>query len=354
MSVTQKTDGRWAVVYYENGRQRWKYFGRGVEAEAAARQFDAELKKSGSIGPYKKRSAVFSPRLDELAEAYMESKNATLPRASQRNLIYKLSSVILPALGHIQAMRLSDRALDRYVQDRLIQVKRTTVHRELSDVQAILNWAVRRKLISFNPVAGYQKPSRDDEIIPPPTPAEIQKIIRHSAEHLKRAIYVSYFTGLRPGESELYQLKWQDVDFDGRVIFIRSAQKGGPRARSVPIHEKFFKKLWRWHQSDLKSARNGQVKSDSAGHIIHYKGKPVASVKKAFAAAKRRAGIARRIRLYDLRHAFATAMLAAGGDLKSTSELLGHSRPDTTVKIYQHSNLTLHRSNVNKLPDIPD
>jgi integrase len=353
MSVTQKTDGRWAVVFYENGRQRWKYFGRGIEAEAAARQFDAELKKSGSIGPYKKRSAVFSPRLDELAEAYLESKNATLPRASQRNLIYKLSSVILPALGHIQAMRISDRALDRYIQDRLIKVKKTTVHRELSDIQAILNWAVRRKLISFNPVAGFQKPPRDDEIIPPPTPAEIQKIIRHSAEHLKRAVYISYFTGLRPGESELYQLKWQDVDFDGRTIFIRSAQKGGPRARSVPIHEKFYEKLRQWYKADRLSARNVIIKSQG-GYIIHYRGKPVASVKKAFAAAKRRAGITRRIRLYDLRHAFATAMLAAGGDLKSTSELLGHSRPDTTVKIYQHSNLTLHRSNVNKLPDISD
>jgi len=51
-------------------------------------------------------------------------------------------------------------------------------------------------------------------------------------------------------------------------------------------------------------------------------------------AAKKRAGINRRLRIYDFRHSFATTVLGQEADLKSTSEILGHSRPETTMKHY--------------------
>jgi len=41
-------------------------------------------------------------------------------------------------------------------------------------------------------------------------------------------------------------------------------------------------------------------------------------------------------RLHDLRHAFATAMLAEGVPLKVTSETLGHSSSAFTADVYQH------------------
>ncbi|MFC1880802.1 tyrosine-type recombinase/integrase, partial [Thermodesulfobacteriota bacterium] len=83
-----------------------------------------------------------------------------------------------------------------------------------------------------------------------------------------------------------------------------------------------------------------------AGHIINYRGRAVKSVRTSYATAKRKAGITRRLRLYDFRHAFATALLSGGADLKSTSELIGHSRTDTTTRIYQHTNFAMHRAAV--------
>ena len=43
------------------------------------------------------------------------------------------------------------------------------------------------------------------------------------------------------------------------------------------------------------------------------------------------------IRLSDLRHSAASMMLEAGADLKTTSEVLGHSDPRITQKVYQHT-----------------
>lgn len=86
--------------------------------------------------------------------------------------------------------------------------------------------------------------------------------------------------------------------------------------------------------------------------FLPYKGKPVDSLKAAYSAAKKRVGIKRRIQMYDFRHAFVTRILNAGGDLKSVSEIAGHSNVDTTMKIYQHTCKALHRETVAKLPDM--
>jgi integrase len=211
-------------------------------------------------------------------------------------------------------------------------------------VLAVLNWAVSRRLIREHHLAGYQKPPRDDRIAQPVTADEVQALLAAASPHLTRALALSYYTGLRPGVSELLRLCWHAVDWKARTILIESARKGGLRSRTVPIHEAFFSTIRAWHKADVASGKQ------DADYIITFNGRPVDRIGKGFTSAKRRAGIRRRLRPYDFRHAFATSMLASGADLKSTSEMLGHSRLDTTTSIYQHTNLSLHRESVNKLP----
>lgn len=55
--------------------------------------------------------------------------------------------------------------------------------------------------------------------------------------------------------------------------------------------------------------------------------------------------------LYDVRHAFATSALASGADMKAVSEILGHSRPDTTMRVYQHVDAIQHKAAIDRLPD---
>jgi integrase len=341
MAVTQKPDGRWATTYYVDKKLQWKYFGRGVEAEKAAREFDAQLKADGKVRTYKKRSKTFGPTFTELSEAYLESKAATLSPTSIENMGWKFEGVILPLIGHRKAMRLTPDVLDKYVANRSQSVKMTTIHRELSDIQAVLNWAVKRQLLLHNPVHGYEKPKRDDEIIRPPSPSEIKAILSHAPEHLKRALTISYYVGIRPGNVELFRLTWEDVDLIEGLIHVVSAKKGGIRERWVPIHPEFKKSLEQWYDLD-----------GGEGYLIEYNDKPIRSLKTVWKSTKEKAKIKRRLRLYDFRHAFATNILSSGGDLKSTSELLGHTRTDTTTRVYQHTDEAMHRKNIDRLPSI--
>ena len=89
-------------------------------------------------------------------------------------------------------------------------------------------------------------------------------------------------------------------------------------------------------------------------YLVEYNGNPVKSLKTTWWSTLVRAGIyetvktkkgvrplspkkqARRLRLYDFRHKFASMLLSEGADLKATSELLGHSTPTTTIQVYYH------------------
>lgn len=353
MSVHCLKDGRWVVKYRLHGthKQKWEYFGRGLEGEAAARARQEEL----GIGQYVRRTparAHTAPTFAEVAQVYHETHGVTLPQASKIALFAKLKSVLLPELGHLAVADLTHYRMDQYVARRLAAgKKRTTIHREVSDVMAMLNWALARRLIIANPLAGYRKPTRDDAVIMPITAAELRRILAESAGHLARALLLSFYTGVRPGRAELLALRWADVDLAAGTIWVQSARKGGPVARVVPIHPDLRGHLDAWRKADMPDKKAGAKKTPASPQfIVHYKGRPVASLKTAWQAAKRRAGITRRLPMYSLRHAFATLLLGDGADLKTTSAFLGHSRPDTTMRVYQHIDADLAQKTIARLP----
>lgn len=58
------------------------------------------------------------------------------------------------------------------------------------------------------------------------------------------------------------------------------------------------------------------------------------------------------LHFHMLRHTFATRCVEVGFEIKSLSEILGHSTPKITLERYVHSSLDLKRDNMNKLSAI--
>ena len=55
------------------------------------------------------------------------------------------------------------------------------------------------------------------------------------------------------------------------------------------------------------------------------------------------------VHFHTLRHTFATRCVEVNFELKSLSEILGHSSPNITLERYVHSSLELKRINMDKL-----
>lgn len=173
-------------------------------------------------------------------------------------------------------------------------------------------------------MAGYKVRQGSHEQLIPPTPEELQAILEVPPDHLRQAIILSFNLGLRVGESELLKLKWSDFDLNRGCVTFETAKKSDIEKRTVPLRADMMPQLEEWKAAD-----------DEAGveYVIHWAKKPVKRLKQSWKNSKERAGISRRIRLYDLRHTFATYALEAGVDSGTVAKIMGHTNIKT---VHQH------------------
>jgi integrase len=341
MSVHQLPDGRWFVRFpkgkiAEKPTATREYFGRGDDARNRAHVRNIDL----GLGELKKGSGK---SFSEIAEYYLRSKNGKIEDKSVETAHMHIVSHLEPFFGNTDVTSIDDNLLDQYVSHRSHQawragggrgelkkgVSRSTIKRELGTMQAVLNFAAKRREIVFNPAIHYDMPKEDDAVISPATGAEISAILAVSPPHLQRFLIIAYYTAVRPGYTELLTMKWGQVDFAGRIVNVVSARKGGLEARRISMHPDLERYLNTWYEEDTSQAKMPE-------HIIHYHGQHIKKVDNAWKIAKKKAKVLRRLRLYDIRHASITGMLEAGGDLKAVSMAAGHKNPAMTMRKYQH------------------
>ena len=58
------------------------------------------------------------------------------------------------------------------------------------------------------------------------------------------------------------------------------------------------------------------------------------------------------VHFHTLRHTFATRCVEAGFDIKTLSEILGHSSVSITLSRYVHPNMDMKRENMNRLKTV--
>jgi integrase len=353
MAVTQLKDGRW-LVYYRSRRPDGKpylereYFGRGPGAEAKARDRDREL----GLSRRRPAKTAEGPTFAEIARDYFRVHQFASVQARDQHRI-RMTTRLLPFFGPMTATRVNDADLERYIKARRTTPFRknrpdcagySTIRRELVDLKAIFNFAFRRRppLIAFNPVRDFRLPREELEVILPPTPDEFAAILAAAPDHLRRICLIAYYCGLRPGPVECYRLRWEMVDWSTGTILIQSARKGGPVARSVPIHPDFMPVMRQWHKVD---GANG------IPWIVSWAGKTVKKISTTWAYTLKQAGITRRLRPYDVRHLFVTQALERGADIGALADVVGSS-PQTLRKFYQHVATPMLRRTVNLIPTV--
>ncbi|MDT0678039.1 site-specific tyrosine recombinase/integron integrase [Autumnicola musiva] len=139
----------------------------------------------------------------------------------------------------------------------------------------------------------------------------------------RMVLAIIYSSGLRIGE--LLKLRLHDIDIDRRQIFISQAK--GRKDRYVGMAETFIPILLNYLKTYQPVQRLVEGKA----------GEPysASSVRFFLKESCRRAGIVKRVTPHTLRHSYATHMLEHGVGLRHIQELLGHSKPETTM-IYTH------------------
>lgn len=166
-------------------------------------------------------------------------------------------------------------------------------------------------------------------------------------------------TGMRIGE--LRGLQWGDLDFAGHFIFVQRGidEQGNVNPTKTGKDRKIdMSDAVRSTLSALKKSREQECKQKTKEMpqwvFCNAEGRPIDSrnlKERVFFRCLEKAGL-RRIRFHDLRHTFASMLLANNESLHYVKEQMGHSDIRTTVNIYGHLILGSNRQAVNKLPSI--
>ena len=165
---------------------------------------------------------------------------------------------------------------------------------------------------------------------------QARELVDTIVAHARPIVLLELATGLRKGN--VHDLAWENVSLDfGRIVLI---QKGGkPHAVSLPP----------WACSMLAALQpdpalrkgpvftfgNPALGCECAACRSRLKiGRPIGEIKRSFRTAAVAIGVPN-LRIHDLRHSFASWVLAEGGDLQLVRKALGH-RDITTTARYAH------------------
>lgn len=165
---------------------------------------------------------------------------------------------------------------------------------------------------------------------------ELRRVIKNAEPHCQWALDVAFNTGCRPGQTELFKLKFSDVDWEGSKILIRGT-KTGPRL--VNLKRDFLQRL---------KAKQKEATSD---YVIEYNGAPIKQLRRSLGTALTKAGIKKKVRPYDIRHMYGTYMAKNGADIFAIKRLMGHSSITTTERYLHHAE-QLQKEAIAKLPSL--
>ncbi len=140
----------------------------------------------------------------------------------------------------------------------------------------------------------------------------------------RAALMAAYAAGLRV--SEVSHLRVADIDSERMALRVEQGKGGRDRYSLLPPQLlETLRLYWRAYHPHvwLFPQRHADVPIDPG------------QAQKWFYTARDRAGIAKKVSIHSLRHAFATHLLEAGVDLRTIQVLMGHGALSTTQR-YLH------------------
>jgi integrase len=204
---------------------------------------------------------------------------------------------------------------------------------------ACLNYAVRQRWISANPLAEVKRRSnrearervlrRHDFY----DPEEVDLLLKHAPGTFEEAFWLcGAHAGLRlPGEA--LGLRWGAVDFNALVLrpydnWVRDRLDTPKTAdhEAIPMTPRLTRALMKLKQRGYATADEDFVFVSELEPEHPVRDTPLRA---AFKLAREEAGL-KPLRMYNLRHSFGTSLSAKGVDVRTIQALMRHARLTTT------------------------
>lgn len=288
--------------------------------------------------------------LDEMVKMWAEQYEKTVKYTTYTKIMGTFRKHILPYIGSKKLEKITPTIVQSLIDlkaKEIVEFKNINIY-----LRKVYKFAIGRGITDYNPCTNIVYPKKEREnpnLYEYREKEELQKFLDACKKELPTMWYVFFriasYAGLRKGE--ILALQWNDIDFKDQTIsvtkslsFTKASKKAITKpktktsVRVISLDEDTIKILREWKklQKDLLKFTeiNQYVFTTENNELLglNYPRKKFIRVIKKYKL--------RKIRLHSLRHTHASLCFEAGMSIKDVQYRLGHSSPDTTMKVYVH------------------
>lgn len=356
-SIFRRKDGRWEARYplgkdAVTGKKKY----RSVYADTYS---GAKEKRTQAMQTaYVTHNGEF---FAEAAKMWLEEKEPDIKEQTYRRYRQCIDAHIIPYFGQLRCSAITQSVVDTFLKQKRMSgrldgkggLSRSTLRGMCILLQSVLRFSYQKKL-GVPEVIQIKKPKiekKSIQILKRHEQKKLEAALLGSPSGTNLALYLALHTGMRIGE--ICALRWASIDFDDSQLFVRSTvirNKSGQSTIAPPKSETSRRTIpLTWQLTKLLAAERANSRSE---FVFSSPQKDTflnpRTLQYRFRALLSRLEISG-ISFHALRHTFATRWVECGMDVKSLSEVLGHSGVQITLDIYVHSSDKLKREAMEKL-----
>lgn len=359
-NIFKRKDGRWEGRYKtgikDNGWAKYSSVYARSYSECSQK---LQAAKNGCIT---KKNHV---TVGQLFEQWIESKKNTIKKSTYANYITLYARYIKPYFEDVETENLTAFMVNRHISDLLESGGKDKSALSANTVQAVII-LLKSVLVYGSDIYGLKNQVRMISL-PKVESKTVETFTKHEMEIIRShirfgnasdmGILLCLYTGMRIGE--ICALKWSDIDLNlqlisvnktmyriknpagnsPKTIVVTDTPKSRSSIREIPIPPFMLDEL-----ADMKK----NYSCDSYFLTGSERYLEPRAYRERYKSFLRSAGVLYR-NFHVLRHTFATECIVCGVDVKTVSELLGHSSVKITLDRYVHSSMENKRRQLEKL-----
>jgi integrase len=352
--VPRKGGTAYEVRWRVNGRERQMTFTVKRDAERHAARVENDQADGKSTEPLTGRGKTVA----EVVAACLEASRPRLKPGTYAGYVHLYASRILPTFGKQRISAVTSQDVERWV-GKLVAAGRapSTVHNHYVALNKVFRYALRHRLITHNPCDAVELPrqgNREDFAAVFLTLPQVERVAAELDAWHPYGLLVRFaaYTGLRA--AEITGLRIKDLDLAGGRVLVRqtirrvngkwtvSTPKSKNSTREVPFARRALAVELREYLLSHPNSGDAEAllwpaRSNGSRRLDYSRPIDCGGVRGYYLVpAAKRLGVVDHMRFHDLRHTYASLMLAAGFSPFEVSRWLGHASIEMVGKVYGH------------------
>ena len=365
-NIYRRKDGRWEGRYIKthrsNGKAQYTSVYGKTYAEVKQKLLTARIDQ---LQESSKNSASIKYKV--VIQGWLSLARVRVKESTYSRYVHLAHTHILPHLGELPFEQLTSQLVEQHISfllsDGRLDGQGGLSPKTTSDILTVIKGS-----IEYGRCSGYtvqchldmlsiKKPVVDMRVLGKEEQKQLLSVLLNNTDLRKLGVLICLYTGIRIGE--VCALKWENIDLSCGVLTIRetlqriqeppaesgkktkvviTAPKSKRSVRDIPLPS-FLTKLAQPFRANPKAfILTGQVDKFIEPRLLQY----------SFKKYTKECGLDD-VNYHALRHTFATRCIELGFDVKTLSEILGHTSVTITLNRYVHSSMDTKRTNMEKL-----